>query len=143
MPFFLRASLVFPRFLSRPAERSMVVLQSLLQGLTAPPSVPVLLWQKELGHLASFAVLVLLCRLLMCPLQLHFLQFFAPLSDPHNNNNNILHLYSALYIRFKVDPPVSVSQGSFFSLGISGLPSSGDSFLSPPPTPPPPLTPWF
>ena len=58
-----------------------MALQSLIQELIASPSVPALLWQRVLGHLASFVDLVPNCRLLMRPLQLHFLRFFSPLSD--------------------------------------------------------------
>ena len=70
-----------PRLIVRPVERRVVALQSLIQELTASPVAPALLWQKVLGHLVSFVDLVPNCRLLMRPLQLHFLRFFTPLSD--------------------------------------------------------------
>ena len=81
MPIYLGASLDIPRLIARPMERRVVALQSLIQELIASPSVPALLWQRVLGHLASFVDLVPNCRLLMRPLQLHFLRFFFPLSD--------------------------------------------------------------
>ena len=59
-------------------------LQSLLQKLTAHWVAPALLWQRFLGHLASFVDLVPNCRLLIRPLQLHLLRFFTPLSDPQS-----------------------------------------------------------
>ena len=81
MPVYLEASLDIPRFIARPVERRVGALQSLIQELTASPAVPALLWQRLLGHLASFVDLVPNCSLLMRPLQLHFLRFFSPLSD--------------------------------------------------------------
>ena len=81
MPIYLGASLDIPRLIARPVERRVVALQSLIQELIASPSVPALLWQRVLGHLASFVDLVPDYRLLMRPLQLHFLRFFSPLSD--------------------------------------------------------------
>ena len=45
---------------------------------------PALLWQKFLGHLTSFVDLVPNCRMLMRPLQLHFLRYFTPLIDPQD-----------------------------------------------------------
>ena len=81
MPVYLGASLDNPRLIVRPVERRVVALQSLIQELTASSVAPALLWQKALGHLASFVDLVPNCRLLMRPLQLHFLWFFTPLSD--------------------------------------------------------------
>ena len=81
MPVYLGASLDIPRLIVRPVERIVVALQSLIQELTASPVAPAVLWQKVLGHLASFVDLVRNCRLLMRPLQLHFLRLFTPLSD--------------------------------------------------------------
>ena len=81
MPVYLGASLDIPRLIARPVERRVTVLQSLIQELVASPTVLALLWQRVLGHLASFVDLVPNCRLLMRPLQLHFLRFFSPLSD--------------------------------------------------------------
>ena len=81
MPIYLGASLDIPRLIARPVERRATALQSLIQELVASPTVPAFLWQRVLGHLASFVDLVPNCRLLMRPLQLHFLQFFSPLSD--------------------------------------------------------------
>ena len=81
LPVYLGASLDIPMLIVRPVERRVVALQSLIQELIASPVAPPLLWQKFLGHLASFVDLVPNCRLLMWPLQLHFLRFFSPLSD--------------------------------------------------------------
>ena len=73
-----------PRLIVRPVERRVVALQSLFQELIASPVAPALLWQKFLGHLASFVYQVPNCRLLMRPLQLHFLRSFFPLLDPQS-----------------------------------------------------------
>ena len=81
MPVYLGASLDIRRLIARPVEPRVLVLQSLIQELVASPTVPALLWQKVLGHLASLVDLVPNCRLLMRPLQLHFLRFFTPLLD--------------------------------------------------------------
>ena len=78
MPVYLGASLDIPRLIACPVERRVVALQSLIQELIASPTVPALLWQRVLGHLASFVDLVPNCRLLMRPLHLHFLRFFSP-----------------------------------------------------------------
>ena len=48
------ASLDIPRLIVRPVERRVVALQSLIQELTASWVAPALLWQRALGHLASF-----------------------------------------------------------------------------------------
>ena len=84
LPVYLGASLDIPRLIVRPVERRVVALQSLFQELIASPVAPALLWQKFLGHLASFVYLVPNCRLLMRPLQLHFLRSFSPLLDPQS-----------------------------------------------------------
>ena len=81
MPVYLGASLDIRRLIARPVEPRVLVLQSLIQELVASPTVPALLWQKVLGHLASLVDLVPNCRLLMRPLQLHLLRFFTPLLD--------------------------------------------------------------
>ena len=51
------------------------------QDLSKGPLAPALFWQKFFGHLAGFVDLVLYCRLLMRPLQLHLLRVFTPLID--------------------------------------------------------------
>ena len=51
------------------------------QDLSKGPLAPALFWQKFFGHLAGFVDLVLYCRLLMRPLQLHLLRDFTPLID--------------------------------------------------------------
>ena len=81
MPTYLGASLDIPRLIVRPVERRVVALQVLVQELSACWVAPALLWQRFLGHLASFVDLVPNCRLLMKSLQLHLLRFFTPLSD--------------------------------------------------------------
>ena len=84
MPIYLGASLDIPRLIARPVEHRVVTLQVLIQELTMSWVAPALLWQRFLGHLASLVDLVPNCRLLMRPLQLHFLRFFTPLSDPQS-----------------------------------------------------------
>lgn len=84
VPSFLGAHLDIPNLLARPVERRVLALQAVIQELTSSPFAPALLWQKFLGHLASFVDLVPNCRLLMRPLQLHFLRFFTPLTDPQD-----------------------------------------------------------
>ena len=58
-----------------------ILNQEVIQDLTKGPLASALLWQKFLGHLASFVDLVPNCRLLMRPLQLHLLRYFTPLID--------------------------------------------------------------
>ena len=84
LPVYLGASLDIPKLIVRPVERRVEALQLLIQELVAAPFAPALLWQKFLGHLASFVYLVPNCWLLMRPLQLHFLQFFTPQLDPQS-----------------------------------------------------------
>ena len=67
------------RLLARPSEHRVLALQEVIQDLTKGPLASALLWQKFLGHLASFMDLVPNCRLLMRPLQLH-LDKLVPLS---------------------------------------------------------------
>ena len=81
LPVYLGAVLDIPRLLARPRDSRIEVLQSVVQELVFLDSAPALLWQKFLGHLSSLVDLVPNCRLLMRPLQLHFLQFFDPVSD--------------------------------------------------------------
>ena len=81
-PVYLGAVLNFPSRLARPSDRRILALRSVVYSLTASPLAPARLWQVFLGHLASFVDLVPHCRLLMRPLQLHFLGHFNPLSDP-------------------------------------------------------------
>ena len=57
MPTYLGASLDIPRLIAHPVERRVV-------ALTARWVAPALLWQRFLGHLASFVDLVPNCRLL-------------------------------------------------------------------------------
>ena len=73
MPIYLGASLDIPRLIARPVEHRVVTLQALIEELTMSWVAPALLWQRFLGHLASLVDLVPNCRLLMRPLQLHFL----------------------------------------------------------------------
>ena len=81
-PAYLGAQLDIPNLLARPLEHRVLALRSVIQDLTNGWLAPALLWQKFLGHLASFVDLVPNCRMLMRPLQLHFLWYFTPLSDP-------------------------------------------------------------
>ena len=78
IPSFLGASLDIPRLLAHPLPHRVVALQSLVQEITAHWFSPAKTWQVFLGHLASFTDLIPLCRLIMRPLQLHFLKFFSP-----------------------------------------------------------------
>ena len=82
LPEYLGASLDIPRLLARPLDRRIVALRSIIQELVSRESAPALLWEKFLGHLSSLVDLVPNCRLLMRPLQLHFLQYFDQFSDP-------------------------------------------------------------
>ena len=122
MPVYLGASLDIPRLIFRPVERRVVALQSLVQELTASPVAPALLWQKFLGHLASFVDLVPNCRLLMRPLQLHFLRFFTPLSDSQSKLIPLTQEFKDLCAAWA--SPVRLLEGKPFS-------------------PPPPLIPYI
>ena len=82
LPEYLGASLDIPCLLARPLDRRIVALQSLIQELVSGEFAPALLWEKFLGHLSSLVDLVPNCRLLMRPLQLHFLRYFDQFSDP-------------------------------------------------------------
>ena len=73
-----------PNLLARPLEHRVLALQSVIRDLTSGWLYSALLWQKFLGHLASFVDLVPNCRMLMRPLQLHFLRYFTPLTDPQD-----------------------------------------------------------
>ena len=75
LPSFLGAVLDIPNLLARPMEHRVVALQCLIQEFLALPAPPALLWQKLLGHQASFTDLIPLCRLFMRPFQLQFLKF--------------------------------------------------------------------
>ena len=121
MPVYLGVSLDIPRLIARPVEHRVVALQSLIQELTASPAVPALLWQRVLGHLASFVDLVPNCRLLMRPLQLHFLRFFSPLSDSQSKLIPLTQEIKVLCAAWA--SPVRLLEGKPFS---------------PPPPPPPP-----
>ena len=120
MPVYLGASLDIPRLIARPVERRVVALQLLIQELTASPVVPALLWQRVLGHLASFVDLVPNCRLLMRPLHLHFLRFFSPLSDSQSKLIPLTQEIKVLCAAWA--SPVRLLEGKSFS-----------------PPPPPPL----
>ena len=84
LPSFLGAQLDIPHLLVRPLEHRVLALQVVIRDLTGGCLAPALLWQKFLGHLASFVDLVPNCRMLRRPLQLHFLRFFTPLIDPQD-----------------------------------------------------------
>ena len=84
LPSYLGALIDIPNQLARPLDHRVVALQSLVQDLTSSQSAPALLWQRFLGHLASFVDLIPNCRLLMRPLQLHLLRFFSPVMDPQD-----------------------------------------------------------
>ena len=121
MPVYLGASLDIPRFITRPVERRVGALQSLIQELTASLAAPALLWQRLLGHLASFVDLVPNCRLLMLPLQLHFLRFFSPLLD---SQSKLIPLTQEIKVQCAAwASPVRLLEGKPFS----------------PPPPPPPI----
>ena len=53
MPIYLGASLDIPRLIACLVERRVVALQSLIQELTASPTVPALLWQRPFGQLCG------------------------------------------------------------------------------------------
>ena len=82
LPSYLGAQLDFPNMLTRPLEHRVLSLQTVIRDLLNRRLATALLWQKFLGHLASFVDLVPHCRLLMRPLQLHLLRFFTPSVDP-------------------------------------------------------------
>ena len=84
IPSYLGAQLDIPNLLARPLEHRVLALQGVIRDLTGGCLATALLWQKFLGHLASFVDLVPNCRMLMRPLQLHFLRFFTPLVDPQD-----------------------------------------------------------
>ena len=84
LPSYLGAQLDIPNLLARPLEHRVLALQAVIRDLTGGCLAPALLWQKFLGHLASFVDLVPYCRMPMRPLQLHFLRFFTPLIDPQD-----------------------------------------------------------
>ena len=84
LPSYFGAQLDIPRLLARPLEHRVLALQEVIQNFIKGPLATALLWQKFLGHLASFVDLVPNCRLLMRPLQLHLLRFFTPLVDPQD-----------------------------------------------------------
>ena len=123
MPVYLGASLDIRRLIARPVEPRVLVLQSLIQELVASPTVPALLWQKVLGHLASLVDLVPNCRLLMRPLQLHFLRFFTPLLDSQSKLIPMSPEIKVLCAAWA--SPVRLLEGKPFS------------------PPPPPPTPWY
>ena len=54
---------------------------SRIRDLTGGCLAPALFWLSFLGHFARFVDFVRCCRMLMRPLQLHFLRFFFPLID--------------------------------------------------------------
>ena len=114
MPIYLGASLDIPRLIARPVERRVVVaLQALIQELTMSWVAPALLWQRFLGHLASLVDLVPNCRLLMRPLQLHFLRFFTPLSDPQSKLIPLTQEVKDLCVAWA--SPVRLLEGNPFS----------------------------
>ena len=78
MPDYLGAVLDIPNLLARPMVHRIVSLRTLIREFVARPSASVEMWQRLLGHLASFTDLIPQCRLLMRPLQLHFLKFGSP-----------------------------------------------------------------
>ena len=84
IPSYLGAQLDITNLLARPLEHRVLAVQGVIRDLTGGCLATALLWQMFLGHLASFVDLVPNCRMLMRPLQLHFLRFFTPLIDPHD-----------------------------------------------------------
>ena len=78
LPPYLGAVLDIPNLLARPMDHRILSLQSLIQEFLRFPFATVELWQKFLGRLASFTDLIPQCRLLMRPLQLHFLKSSSP-----------------------------------------------------------------
>ena len=80
-PVYLGASLDIPNLLARPVSHRVVSLQNLIQDLILSPTDVAIKWQKLLGHMASMVDLIPNCRLLMRPIQLHFLHYFSPLLD--------------------------------------------------------------
>ena len=110
---YLGASLDIPRLIDRPVERRVVALQALIQGLTARWVAPALLWQRFLGHLASFVDLVPTCRFLMRPLQLHLLRLFTPLSDPQSKLIPLTQEIKSLCVAWA--SPVHLLEGNHFS----------------------------
>ena len=98
-----------------------------------------LLWQKFLGHLASFVDLVPNCRMLMRPLQFHLLRYFTPLIDPQDKLvplspevkvlcrawASLSHLLEGK--PFPPPPPPAASSGDFHRRLVSGLGGSSSS----------------
>ena len=80
IPAYLGAQLDIPNLLARPLEHRVLALQSVIRDLTSGWLAAALLWQKFLG----FVDLVPNCRMLMRPLQLHFLRYFTSLTVPQD-----------------------------------------------------------
>ena len=79
--FFSWGSFWHPKVVGSAFRAQSFGSSGVFQDLFKGPLAPALFWQKFFGHLAGFVDLVLYCRLLMRPLQLHLLRDFTPLID--------------------------------------------------------------
>lgn len=81
VPSFLGAVLDIPCQLARPSRDRILTVSSAARRLLLLRRVRARLWLQFLGYLASLVDLVVDCRLLMRPFQVHLLKFYRPGRD--------------------------------------------------------------
>jgi len=81
-PTFLGALISIPEGLARPSSERVDTITRAARRLRRRRRVPARTWLQFLGYLASLVDVLPDCRLLMRPVQLHFLQHFRPSRDP-------------------------------------------------------------
>ena len=81
-PNFLGATIDIPRQLARPSERRIATIAAAARLLSSRRQAPAKQWLQFLGYLSSLVDVLPDCRLLMRPLQLHFLRNYQPGRDP-------------------------------------------------------------
>ena len=81
-PLFLGARLDIPGRLARPSQDRIRSVSAAARQLLSATRVSARQWLQFLGYLASMVDLVIDCRLLMRPFQIHMLRHFQPCRDP-------------------------------------------------------------
>ena len=81
-PTLLGATIDIPRQLARPSERRIATIAAAARLLSSRRQAPAKQWLQFLGYLSSLVDVLPDCRLLMRPLQLHFLRNYQPGRDP-------------------------------------------------------------
>ena len=115
-PTFLGAAINIPRQLARPSPRRIATIVAVARLLRCRRQAPAKTWLQFPGYLSSLVDVLPDCRLLMRPLQLHFLRNYQPGPGPP----------------IQTGPPAPDDPPPFPEVEPSGIPALGQPTEGPP-----------